>query len=63
MTHLSPQALALLELSREERALACMRDVFLTYPTAMAVEHSAKRLLASPEIRQTPGCRSSLFLA
>jgi len=59
VTHLSPQALALLELSREERALACMRDVFLTYPTAMAVEHSAKRLLASP--RNTSNAGMSLI--
>lgn len=59
MTHLSPRALALLELPREERALACMRDLFLTYPSAMAVELSAKRLLASP--RNTSNAGMSLI--
>ncbi|WP_313365076.1 TniB family NTP-binding protein [Pseudomonas sp.] len=59
MTHLSPRALALLELPREERAIACMRDVFLNYPSAMAVEQSAKRLIASP--RNTSNAGMSLI--
>ncbi|MFT2159820.1 TniB family NTP-binding protein [Pseudomonas putida] len=48
MNHLSEKTLALLDLPPEERALACGRDVFLFYPSAMAAEVSVQRLLKNP---------------
>lgn len=48
MNHLSEKTLALLDLPSEQRALACMRPIFLFHPSAMVAEIGAQRLLQNP---------------
>lgn len=55
MIQLSDKTLQLLELPREQRALACMREIFLMHPTAMAAELSAQRLMELPRYTSNPG--------
>lgn len=55
MNHLNERTQQLLELPREERALACMREIFLLHPTAMAAEQSVQRLLSLPRTTSNPG--------
>jgi hypothetical protein len=55
MNHLNERTQQLLELPREERALACMREIFLLHPTAMAAEQSVQRLLSLPRSTSNPG--------
>ncbi|CAI8906047.1 TniB family NTP-binding protein [Pseudomonas brassicacearum] len=55
MSHLSEKTQAMLDLPQEERALACMRELFLMHPTAMAAEMSAQRLVTLPRYTSNPG--------
>lgn len=55
MSHLSEKTQAMLDLPREQRALACMREIFLKHPTAMAAELSAQRLVALPRCTSNAG--------
>ncbi|MBC3495708.1 TniB family NTP-binding protein [Pseudomonas sp. SWRI100] len=55
MNHLSDKTRELLSLPAEERALACMRELFLMHPSAMAAELSAQRLVALPRCTSNPG--------
>lgn len=55
MNHLNQRTQQLLELPREERTLACMREIFLLHPTAMAAEQSVQRLLSLPRSTSNPG--------
>lgn len=55
MSHLTEKTQELLALPRKERALACMREVFLMHPTAMAAELSAMRLVSLPRCTSNPG--------
>lgn len=55
MNHLNERTQQMLGLPREERALACMREIFLLHPTAMAAEQSAQRLLSLPRSTSNPG--------
>ncbi|VVP85750.1 hypothetical protein PS918_02759 [Pseudomonas fluorescens] len=55
MSHLTEKTQEFLSLPREERALACMREIFLMHPTAMAAELSAMRLVSLPRCTSNPG--------
>lgn len=55
MNHLSEKTRELVRLPPEERALACMRELFLMHPSAMAAELSAQRLVALPRCTSNPG--------
>lgn len=55
MSHLTEKTQELFDLPREERALACMREIFLMHPTAMAAELSAQRLVSLPRCTSNAG--------
>lgn len=55
MIELPPETLALLQLPVEERALACMRDVWIDYPAADAAMHEAMALVELPRRTYNPG--------
>lgn len=55
MSYLTEKTQELLDLPREERALACMREIFLMHPTAMAAELSAQRLVSLPRCTSNAG--------
>ena len=55
MNHLSDKTRELLDLPTDARALACMREIFLMHPTAMAAELNAQRLVALPRCTSNPG--------
>ncbi|WP_454562181.1 TniB family NTP-binding protein [Pseudomonas sp. AIG] len=55
MNHLTEKTKELLDLTREDRALACMRELFLMHPSAMAAELNAQRLVALPRCTSNAG--------
>lgn len=55
MNHLAPSARKALGLPREERALACMRDFWVDYPSAVQAMELAMALVALPRGAYNPG--------
>jgi len=55
MKHLSKSAQALLSLPRKERALACMREFWVAYPSAMVAIERAMALVELPRGTYNPG--------
>lgn len=55
MIELTPETLALMHLSAEERALACMREIWIDYPAATRAMNLAKELVKLPRRSYNPG--------
>jgi hypothetical protein len=55
MISLTPETLKLFDLPDDQRARACMRDVFIMFPAAMAAEDKVKDLLDLPRCNSNPG--------
>lgn len=55
MISLTPDTLKLFDLPDVDRARACMRDVFIMFPAAMAAEDNAKALLDLPRCNSNAG--------
>ncbi|MBD9618202.1 TniB family NTP-binding protein [Pseudomonas sp. PDM07] len=55
MIELTPETLALLHLPAEERALACMREIWIDYPAATRAMDLAMELVKLPRRTYNPG--------